>query len=285
MVSHHLGQLILSPNLPVKLVFAGLGMFCIFVSFRLLEHWLPRHFHERDVRYRVRKFVVFSGYVAAVLFLTVLFLDRLGRVGFALGVAGAGLVVALQDVIASLAGWIAIGFANFYKVGDRVQIGETRGDVIDVTFTRTMIVETGNGVANDLYNGRVARVPNSMVLKGTVYNYSQGFRYVWDEIKIVLTVDSDPIEARKMLLRVTCDEMAYYLDDALSSWSRVTDNFRIENVSITPTISLVVKNKTFEFTVSYVVDYANRTVMQDRLFTRIAQEVNATDGRLSWGSS
>jgi hypothetical protein len=130
----------------------------------------------------------------------------------------------------------------------------------------------------------VARVPNSIVLKGTVYNYSQGFRYVWDEIKIVFTSDSDPVAARKMLLRIACDEMAPYIGDALRSWKHVTENFRIENDSIAPSISLVVKGRIFEFTVSYVVDYANRTAMQDRLFSRVVQEVSESRGQFCWGS-
>jgi small-conductance mechanosensitive channel len=204
-------QFVISLPFLAKLVFAILGIFFIHAAFKLLERRLPKHFHEQDVRYRVRKFVIFAGYIAAVIFLAILFVDRLGRVSFALGVAGAGLVVSLQDVIASFAGWIAIGLSNLYRVGDRIQIGETKGDVIDVSFTRTTIVETGNWVGSDLYNGRVVRIPNSAALKGPVFNYSQGFRFVWDEIKVEFTTDSDPILARSMLLKVANDTIASYL--------------------------------------------------------------------------
>lgn len=82
----------------------------------------------------------FAGYIVAIVFITLLFADRLGRVSFALGVAGAGPVVSLQDVITSFAGWVAIGYLNLYKAGDRIQIGETRGDVIDISLMRTEIV-------------------------------------------------------------------------------------------------------------------------------------------------
>jgi small-conductance mechanosensitive channel len=84
-----------------------------------------RRFGRADARYKVRKFVVFSGYLSILLFLAILFEDRLGRLSFAFGVAGAGVAVALQDVLASIAGAFSIGFSKLYAMGDRVQIGDT----------------------------------------------------------------------------------------------------------------------------------------------------------------
>jgi small-conductance mechanosensitive channel len=194
-----------------------LGILFIHAAFDLLERRLPGYFRELDARYRARKFAVFAGYVVGIVFVTILFEDRLGRLNFALGIAGAGLVVALQDVIASFAGWLAIGWSNLYKVGDRIQIGETKGDVIDISFMRTEVVETGNWVSNDLYNGHVGRIPNSAALKGPIFNYSQGFRFVWDEIKVPLTADSDHLTARAMLLRIAKENVAAYLADRWSS--------------------------------------------------------------------
>jgi small-conductance mechanosensitive channel len=275
----------ISLSLGAKLGFAVLGILVIHAVFRLLEERLPAHFRELDARYRVRKLVVFAGYGVGIVFVTVLFEDRLGRLTFALGVAGAGLVVALQDVIASFAGWLAIGWSNLYEVGDRVQIGETKGDVIDISFMRTEVVETGNWVSNDLYNGRVVRIPNSAALKGPTFNYSQGFRFVWDEIKVPLTADSDHLMARAMLLRIAKETIAGYLAEAEGSWKQVTDNFRIENLSLEPTVTLIVNGGSLEFTLSYIVDYTNRSAMQDQLFSKIVEEVKSGKGHLAWASS
>jgi small-conductance mechanosensitive channel len=200
------------------------------------------------------------------------FADRLGRVSFALGVAGAGLVVSLQDVITSFAGWVAIGYLNLYRAGDRIQIGETRGDVIDISIMRTEIVEPGNWVSNDLYNGRVVRIPNSAALKGPIFNCSQEFRFIWDEIKVPLTGDSNHLLARE-ILRIADEAVAGYLEEAEDSWRAVTYNFRIANISLAPTATLIVNGGSLEFTLSYIVDYTNRTAMQDRLFSKIVDEI------------
>src|ERR1700759_3405214 len=182
-----------------KCVAAVIGILCIHAVFRVLEQTLPRRFGRADARYKVRKFVVFSGYVSILLFLAILFEDRLGRLSFAFGVAGAGVAVALQDVLASIAGAFSIGFSRLYAVGDRVQIGDIRGDVIDIGLLRTTLLETGNWVSRDLYNGRIVRIPNSTILKGSVFNYSQGFPFVWDQIKVVFTSSSDFQFAKDML--------------------------------------------------------------------------------------
>src|SRR5579863_2073708 len=214
----------MSLGLVEKCVAAIIGILIIHGGFRVLEQTLPRRFGRADARYKVRKFVVFTGYVAILLFLAILFEDRLGRLSFAIGVVGAGAAVALQDVVASVAGSFSVAFSRLYAVGDRVQIGDTRGDVIDIGLLRTTLMETGNWVSADLYNGRVVRIPNSAVLKGTVFNYTQGFQFIWDEIKVQFTNTSDCRFAREMLLRVAKESIGDYLIQAQASWKYVTDN-------------------------------------------------------------
>src|ERR1700683_4864073 len=206
---------------------ATVGVLIIHAAFRVLEKTLPQRFGRADARYKVRKLIVFSGYFSILLFLAILFEDRLGRLSFAIGVVGAGVAVALQDVVASIAGAFSIGFSKLYAVGDRVQIGDTQGDVIDIGLLRTTLMETGDWVSRDLYNGRIARIPNSAVLKGSVFNYSQGFQFLWDEIKLLFTTTSDCHYAREMLMRVARESIGEYLIEAQISWKVVSDNYKI----------------------------------------------------------
>ena len=267
-----------------KCVAAIIGILCIHAVFRVLEQTLPRRFGRADARYKVRKFVVFSGYLSILLFLAILFEDRLGRLSFAFGVAGAGVAVALQDVLASIAGAFSIGFSKLYAMGDRVQIGDTRGDVIDIGLLRTTLLETGNWVSRDLYNGRIVHIPNSAVLKGSVFNYSQGFHFIWDEIKVLFTTTSDCQLAREMLLRVAKEAIGEYLVEAQTSWKAMSDNYQSANPRLEPTVALAVNAGSLEFTVSYVVDYTKRIAMQDQLFTRVVEEIANSKGRLQWAS-
>src|SRR5271157_1181553 len=284
MIEDFIHRLVSLP-LAVKLLAAVLGILVIHATFRLLEKRLPRHFSPGDARYRVRKFVVFLGYVIAILFMAILFGDRLGRLSFTLGIAGAGVAVALQEVIAGVAGWFAIGVGKLYVVGDQIKIGDTRGEVIDISPLRTTLMETGNWVSGDLYNGGIARIPNGAVIKGPTFNYSQGFRFVWDEIKVRFTLDSDHGFAREMLLQIAKESVSDYVAKTEQSWEHVTGDFRITNLRREPMVTLVVVDGgCLEFTVNYVVDYLKRTVIKDQLFTRIVEEVSKNDSKVRWAS-
>jgi len=272
-------------SLTARLIYSILGIVLIRSAFRLLERTLPPHFGYGDRRYHIRKMVTAAAYIIIFFFITILFADRLKHVGFAVGFLGAGVVVALQDVIASLGGFIAIGVSNLYRVGDRVQVNETRGDVVDISMMRTTVLETGNWVSGDLYSGRVVRIPNSVVLKGLVFNYSQGFRFVWDEVRIRLTSESDHQHTREMLLRVAKETVSDYLVEAQGAWKQIVENYRIENPVLEPTVTLQAGGGSLEFSLSYLVDYARRTTVKDRLFTKIVDEVASSEGRLQWASS
>ena len=272
-------------SLTARLIYSILGVILIRSAFRLLERTLPPHFGYGDQRYHVRKTVTAAAYIIILSFITILFADRLKHVGFAVGFLGAGVVVALQDVIASLGGFIAIGFSNLYRVGDRIQVNETKGDVVDISIMRTTVLETGNWVSGDLYSGRIVRIPNSLVLKGLVFNDSQGFRFVWDEVKIRLTAESDHQHTREMLLRIAKETVSDYLVEAQASWKQIVENYRIENPVLEPTVTLQAGGGSLEFSLSYLVDYTKRTTVKDQLFTKIVDEVASSKGRLEWASS
>src|SRR5215467_64913 len=281
----HFFEYIAALSLAAKLIYSIIGIVLIRGAFRLLERTLPPRFGDSDHRYRARKMVSAAAYAIIFIYLAILFEDHLKHVGFALGLFGAGIVVALQDVIASFGGFVAIEFSSLYRVGDRIQVNETKGDVIDISVMRTTVMETGNWVSGDLYNGRIVRIPNNSVLKGPVFNYSQGFRFVWDEIKVRLTSKSDHQLAREMLLRVAQETVSDYLVEAQASWEQVVENYKLENPILEPTVNLQVSGGSLEFSLSYIVDYTQRTIVKDRLFTKIIDEVASSNGRLEWASS
>jgi len=272
-------------SLTARVIYSILGVVLIRSAFRLLERTLPPHFGYGNQRYHIRKMVAATAYIIIFTFITILFADRLKNVGFAVGLFGAGVVVALQDMIASFGGFIAIGVNNLYRVGDRIQVNETKGDVVDISIMRTTVLETGNWVSGDLYSGRVVRIPNSVVLKGLVFNDSQGFRFVWDEVKIRLTAESDHRHAREMLLRVVKETVSDYLVEAQGSWKQIVENYRIQNPVLEPTVTLQAGGGSLEFSLSYLVDYTKRTAVKDQLFTKIVDEVASSKGRLEWASS
>ena len=255
-----------------KILSSLILLLCIVLAVSLLKRYLPRYIKDRDVRYYARKYISFFGYTVGFLILASLFSDRLGRLTVIFGIAGAGVAFALQEVIASIAGWTAVAFSSFYKIGDRVQLGGIKGDVIDSGILRTTIMECGEWVKSDLYTGRIVRVANSFVFKEPVYNYSGDFPFLWDEIAIPIKHGSDSGLARKILQAIAEETVGAYAASAKESWGRMVSKYRIEDAKIDPAVTLVVTDNWLEFSVRYAVDYKNRRSTKDALFTGILEE-------------
>lgn len=252
----------------------------------VLQVLLGRRVHDKSNRGGVKKFIAFLGAVAALLVISGIFGERLGQLTVGLSVIGAGVAFALQEVIASLAGWFAILFAGFYKTGDRVRVGDIHGDVIEIGMLRTGIMEIGEWIHSDLYTGRIVRVANSFVFKSAVFNYTGAFPYLWDEFRVPIRYDSDLRLAREMLQRIIEDIVRDYTAGAKQAWQELSNRYAVSREQpFEPTVTLVANDNWMEFTVRYVVDYRKRRLTQDEFFTRFVEEVNRSDGRIAIASS
>jgi small-conductance mechanosensitive channel len=268
-----------------KIVTAIVGLVVIAAVVRILERSMARYVPRPETRYRARKLINLFGYLTAFLFLGIVFSARLGQFTVAFGVAGAGIAFALQEVIASVAGWVALSSGGFYKTGDRIQLGDTKGDVIDIGILRTTLMECGQWVNGDLYNGRIVRVANSYVFKDPVVNYSADFPFLWDEIMLPIKYGSDYRTAKEIIARVAQEVVGEYAIGARLAWKDVVRKFMIEDAQVEPMITMTANQNWIEFTLRYVVDYKMRRSTKDQLFTRILEEIDATHDRVGIAAS
>jgi small-conductance mechanosensitive channel len=283
-VSDFLSQWTLTPTAE-KLIIVLVGVVVIGVLVRLLKRPLTGHIRDKDTRYRVRKIVTFAGYGAAAILVAVVFKDRLGGLAVVFGVAGAGVAFALQEVITSVAGWLAVSFGGFYTVGDRVQLGGIQGDVIDIGILRTTVMEIGGWISGDQYNGRVVRIANSFVFKEPVFNYSGDFPFLWDEIKIPVKYGSDYRLARTILEGAAAAVVGDFVPPARAAWGHVVRTYRVEDARLEPMVLVLANDNWVEFTLRYVVEYKKRRTTKTDLFERILDEFAASEGRVAVAST
>jgi len=268
-----------------KLVTALVAILLLVIVVKFINRSMSRMVRDSEIRYRTRKFVTFFGYLAAALVIASIYSNRLGGLTVAFGVAGAGIAFALQEVVASFAGWFAISFAGFYRTGDRVQLGGIKGDVIDVGVLRTTLMEIGEWVKGDLYSGRVVRIANSFVFKEPVFNYSGDFPFLWDEIVVPVKYGSDRNLARKILERAAEEVVGEYSAKASKAWERMTSIYLVEDAMVVPAVTLTANDNWLEYTLRYVVDYKRRRMTKDRLFDQILEGIEASEGRVSIAST
>ncbi len=267
-----------------KIVFAIIAILIIRAIVAGFHRSLQR-IKESQSRYRVRKLINVIGYLTAILFLAVIFKDRLGGLTIAFGVAGAGIAFALQEVIASIAGWVAISFGSFYDTGDRVQLGGIKGDVIDIGMLRTTLMEMGEWVKADQYTGRIVRIANSFVFKEPVFNYTADFPFLWDELTVPIMYGSNYERARTIVVQCAQEVVGEYIKSAREKWLAVAKRYVVEDTVIEPSASLIFHDNWIEIAVRYVVNAKKRRVTKDKVFTRILEEINQTHGQVKIAST
>jgi small-conductance mechanosensitive channel len=271
-------QKLLDDAIVIKLIEVTSGIIIVGIIFRILSQVLPRQVQDSDLRYRIRKAITFVGYAIMALLIVLIFSDMFG-------VIGAGVAFALQEVIGSFAGWVAISFGQFYKPGDRVLLGGIMGDVIDISILRTTLMECGAWVKADLYNGRIVRIANSFVFKEPVFNYSADFPFVWDEITVPVKYGSDRSLTREILQQVANEVVGEYMPQAQVQWQHMVHKYLIEDARIEPAVTLAANDNWLEFTLRYVVDYKQRRGKKDVIFSRILDEFDNTNGSISIAST
>ncbi len=268
-----------------RIVGLVVGVALIWTLMKFLKARFAGRMEHADAKYRVRKLFDVGGYLLVLVLITVVYSDKLSGFTVALGVAGAGIAFALQEVIASVAGWLAVMFGGFYRTGDRVQLGGIKGDVIDIGVLRTTVMEVGQWVDGDLYNGRIVRIANSFVFKEPVFNYSADFPFLWDEIKIPVMFGSDYERARALFDQVLREVAGGLTEDSQAKWKAMVSKFMVEDARTRPWVTMAFNDNWVEFTLRYVVDYKQRRGTKDALFTRLLREIEATDGAIKLASA
>lgn len=266
-----------------------LAQFTVWVLFILLMTWLVRKginraLDDNTTRYRAKKVVRLVSYALILLLALVTFTGKVQYFTLAIGLISAGLAFALQEVILSLAGWVAIFASGLYKPGDRVEINNVKGDVIDIGLTRTTLMEIGEWVHSDNYSGRIVQISNAFVFKGPIRNYSTDFPFVWDEINLPVRYGSDLKRAQELIWDIAQQSLSEYAEYARTQWKVMVQKYLIENANVAPTLSLKLTDNWVEFNLRFVVDYKKRRVTKDNLYRQIHEAIAQTEGAVQLAS-
>src|SRR5712692_11194592 len=117
--------------------------------------------------------------------------QNLAYLGTAFVVASAALIFVMQEPLLNLVGWLVLIAMGLYKLGDRIEMNQSRGYVVDITPMNTTLREVGGLLYGDTFTGRYVTIPNSQILKGNVFNATKDTPFIWDQITVSVTYESD----------------------------------------------------------------------------------------------
>lgn len=186
-----------------------------------------------------------------------------------LGLLSAGLALALHNTIANLAGWVFIMSLKPFKVGDRIQVGDMSGDVIDIGLMQFSMIEIGNWVAADQSTGRIVHVPNSKAFQEPLANYEIGFEYIWHEIPVLVTFESNWEKAKGILMDIAKEKAAFLAQGAEDQIRRAAMKYLIYFTRLTPTVYTTVRDSGILLTMRYIVKPRQRRNSEQEIWEAI----------------
>ncbi len=236
---------------------------------------LYRRKHDPSVRYRWRKAITYLTLLTGVLLVGHIWIERIGALATFLGLLSAGLAIALRDIVANLAGWAFIVWSRPFDVGDRVQVGPHGGDVIDLHLFQFTINEIGNWVDADQSTGRIIHVPNGKVLSEPIANYDKGFRYIWSEIPVTITSESDWKKAKAILESIAARHAEPLNEQVEKELLEASRRYLIAYTKLTPIVYVRVADIGIRLTIRYLIKSRFRRGSESAIWQEVLEEFGA----------
>jgi small-conductance mechanosensitive channel len=254
-----------------KLLFSLLTLTLTLIANRVLRNLLKVRVKDPSHLHTLHMLVRNAVYVAGGVVILFIWLGSGSNFTVAMGILGAGIAFASQEVIGSFAGYLNIVTGNLYRIGDRVRIGDVTGDVLDISILRTTVMEIGEWVQADQYTGRVVTVANRVVFSAPVFNYTQHWQYLWDEIMIPVTYGSDWQRAGEIMLEHAQTYTSHFQEQAQVELDEMAKSFPVHATTVEPTLYIIMTDNWIEITLRYVVDPRERRQVKGQLHHELLQ--------------
>jgi small-conductance mechanosensitive channel len=220
-------------------------------------------------KHQTRRYTYYITTLVTILIMLFIWMKRPESLTTYLGFLSAGLALALHQVILNIVGWILIILRRPFDLGDRIEWGGTRGDVIDIQLFHTTLLEIGNWVEDDQSTGRIVNMPNSAVFKDLLFNSTHGFDYLWNELNILITFESDREKAKEIILDVANNECEKIQKEAKQKIRKMAKRYMIKYTKFSPITYIDIKDSGVQITLRYLTSVRGKRMIQSRIYENI----------------
>ena len=223
--------------------------------------------------------------VVSVFGLASLWFDDPARLATALGLVGAGLAFALQRVITAFAGYIVILNSGLFGIGDRINMGGVRGDVLRLGFMQTTLMEMGVAPGSDAgpavwvksrqFTGRIVTLTNAKIFEDPVYNYTRDFPYIWEELHLPVRYGDDRARVETILLEAA---RTYALDPAVlteTAAQTLEQRFDIRRLDFAPRVYCSLTSNYLQMSIRFAVEDHGTRAVKDSMVRDILDGLEA----------
>jgi small-conductance mechanosensitive channel len=259
----------LSINTQSKIFKSILIILVLWILKFVIHKILHKQIKEVKTRYLWRKT---TNYIIVVL--GILIIGRIWYKGFQsiatfLGLLSAGIAIAIKEVIINIAGWLFIILRRPISVGDRIEVDQNIGDIIDIRLFQFTMMEIGNWVQAEQSTGRVIHIPNSRVFTSAIANYSRGFQYIWNEINVLITFESNWQKAKSILNSIVIENAEHLSKSAAKKVKEASKKYMIFYTKLTPIVYTSVKESGVMLTMRYLCQPRDRRNSEQTMWEKI----------------
>ncbi len=197
-----------------------------------------------------------------------------------LGLAGAGLTVALKDFIVAFFGWFILMGRNGIRVGDWVEIKGVGGEVVEIGMLRTVLLETGNWSDAGHPTGRRVAFVNSFAMEGHFFNFTSSGQWMWDEVKVLVPPGEDPYPVLSGVQKLVDEATHLTAEEAEREWQESTAQYRVKAFNAAPGVQVVPTPTGIEIRVRYLTRANERHQVRKLLYEDVVALMHGkTEGK------
>ena len=261
-----------------KASYTFLAFTASYLLFRVIfEELISKRIKEPKTKYSFRKVVSILYLLAFSVVGIAIWVEHPQALLVSYGVLAAGAAVAMQDFFKNFVGGIAIFLTGIYHVGDRIEINAKSGDVIDIGILYTTLLEINDWVPGDQATGRLSIIPNGYVLANTVNNYTKDHPFIWDEVSVPITYDSDWKEAVTKIVSIVENETTETADKAEKSISKLGEKYYLPRKALEPAVFLTLTGNWINLNIRYITEVRQRRQLHSHLSQVILDEVQRSE--------
>ncbi len=238
---------------------------------RVLLRIVDKRVEDPKVIYQWSKNSSYVALLLCVILVGSIWLEGLRSLGTFFGLLSAGLAIALKDVVASVAGWVFILWRRPFQLGDRIQIGDRAGDVVDIRLFQFTLLEIGNWVDADQSTGRVIHVPNLMVFTEPLFNYTAQFEFIWNEVPVLVTFESNWRKAKEILQEILDAKAGESVREAERAMRTASKKFMIHFRKLTPKVYTSVVDSGVLLTLRFICRARERRGQSEEVWEAILE--------------
>lgn len=248
-----------------------LVIFVAYVASRLIDRLFTGVSAENKRIDTLRSVVKFAVQAIGALIILFIIFGMPTQTTTVLGLAGAGLTVAMKDFIVAFFGWFVLMGSNGIRVGDWVEINGVSGEVVEVGLLKTVLLETGNWTDSSHPTGRRVSFVNSFAIEGHFFNFTTSGQWMWDELQVLIPPGQDPYAVIDGIQKLVEQETEKTAKVAEEEWQQTTTKYRAKTLSATPGINVVPTVGGIELRVRYITRAYERHAVRKRLYEAVVQ--------------